>query len=342
MKKISATILCLSVSAFLFSQIKFTITGTIEILSKAKQINIGCSGGQFATEINSEGSFVLKGEVVSPGAGLIYTDSSGADAIWLEQGVYSIKCKEVKIAGSKNIYFRIPELKGPLDAQLHNKWNEARYYFRGSREELRKQYREHAVRFLDSLFNNFPECKAIPEILRLERSLIGDDAAKYYISLLNKEQLKDGNFTSLENYFKRKEKIENEKFFKDFDMKDANGNIFKLSSVNKKLILLDFWSSDCAPCRRKHPQLAKLYEKYGSKGFEIISVSFDDTREDWLKAIANDNMSWINVSELNGWKTSLSEEYFIKSIPFSIWIDKDKKIISTVDLTEDEIKKYLE
>jgi alkyl hydroperoxide reductase subunit AhpC len=85
----------------------------------------------------------------------------------------------------------------------------------------------------------------------------------------------------------------------------------------------------------------KSYKKYSDKGFEIISVSFDDTGEVWLKAIAKDKLKWINVSELKGWKTSLSEDYFIKSIPFSIWLDKDKKIISTDNLTEKQIEEYL-
>ncbi|HKC35417.1 MAG TPA: TlpA disulfide reductase family protein [Chitinophagaceae bacterium] len=325
----------------LFAQDEFTITGTIELLSKAQKIKINCSGGQFIGDINKDGSFTIKGNVPEPGAGLIFTDSSGADAIWLEEGPYNIGCKEVTMGGIKGYLFRIPELKGPRDAEIYNAWNEPRYYFHGSPDELRKKYKDHTINYLDSLFNNFPQCKAIPEILRMDRLLIGDDAALYYMSMLNKEQLKDGNYTSLQNYFKRKEKIEKEIYFMDFQMKDRNGNTFKLSSLNKKLVLLDFWSSDCGPCRRKHPKLAALYKKYASKGFEIVSVSFDDTKEDWLKAIAKDNMIWINVSELKGWKTSLSEDYFIKSIPFAIWLDKDKKIISTIDLSEKEIEEYL-
>jgi thiol-disulfide isomerase/thioredoxin len=145
----------------------------------------------------------------------------------------------------------------------------------------------------------------------------------------------------LEDYFKRKEKIEKEIFFQNFQMKDHKGETFKLSSINKKLILLDFWSSDCAPCRAEHPRLAELYKKYAEKGFEIISISLDDVKGEWTKAIIKDKMVWINVSELKGWKTSLSEDYFIKSIPFAIWLDKDKKIISTTGLSDKEIEEYL-
>ena len=341
MKKISVAVLWLSLSSFSFSQIKFTINGRIEKVTQSMHINLGSSGGEFTAEIKPDGRFIIQGEVPSSGAGLINTDSSGSDAIWLDEGVYTIVCKEIKLNGSNANYFRIPGLKGPHDAEIYNGWNEPMYYFTGSRDELRKQYKDHCVKYLDSLFNNCPESKAIPEILRMSRGSIGDEAAHVYMSMLNQEQLKDRSYRGLEDYFKRKEKIEKEKYFQDFQMKNQNGNNFQLSSLNKKLILLDFWSSDCAPCRRKHPKLAELYKKYSEKGFEIISVSFDDNDNDWKKAIQKDNMKWINVSELKGWKTSLSEDYFIKSIPFAIWLDKDKKIISTTDLSEAQIEEYL-
>ena len=124
-------------------------------------------------------------------------------------------------------------------------------------------------------------------------------------------------------------------------MKDNKGKIFQLASLNKKLVLLDFWSSDCMPCRHKHPRLADLYKKYADKGFEIISISLDVNAGEWRKAIEKDELTWINVSDLKGWKTKLAEDYYVKSLPFSIWLDKDKKIISIEDLSETQIEEYL-
>ncbi len=326
----------------IYAQYDFNITGKIEMISNAKRILINSTGGQFFSDINADGSFIIKGSVPKPGTALIFTDSSGADAIWLEKGIYQISCKEIKLEGRNGIYFRIPELTGPRNAEIYNQWNEPRYYFKGEKDEVIKKYKDHSVQYLDSLFNYFPDCMVIPEILRLSRASIGDEAAQYYISMLNQDHLKDINYRSLDNYFKRKEKIEKEIYFTNFKMKDQYGNPFDLFSLNKKLILLDFWSSDCGPCRRKHSRLVKLYEKYAAKGLEIISISLDDNNEDWLKAIEKDKMTWINVSELNGWNNSLAKSYFVQSIPFSLWLDKDKKIISITDLTEDDIVKYLE
>ena len=86
--------------------------------------------------------------------------------------------------------------------------------------------------------------------------------------------------------------------------------------------------------------MVKLYNKYSSKGLEIVSISLDDERSAWLKAIKVDEMKWINVSELKGWNTSIAEAYFVKSLPYSLWLDKDRKVINK-ELTEKEIEAYL-
>ena len=338
------TILCLSVSILIFSQDKFIIRGKIDRVTKSDSIILGSSWGTFTSEIKNDGSFFITGEgIKSGGDALIYTDSSNANSIWLEPGEYNIECREVKLSISTRPLFRIPKLNGPKDAEINHGFKEQFFEFNSVPAEERKQVaRNFVIKYIDSVFKDFSTSKVLPNLLRSVTSLIGEDAVKTYYSLLSDEQKSQPGGEQLANYFNRKEKIEKEKFFENFQMTNQNGNIFKLSSVTKKLIMLDFWSSDCASCRRKHPKLADLYKKYADKGFEIISVSFDDTKEEWLKAIAKDNMNWINVSELKCWKTSLSEDYFIKSIPFSIWLDKDKKIISIDDLTEEQIKKYLD
>ena len=337
-------VLCLSLSILAFSQTEFIIHGKIDRLSKSNSVILASSWGTFTGEIKNDCSFQITGNGIKMGGdALIHTDSSTSNLIWLEPGEYYIECKEIKLDISSRPIFRIPKLTGPKDAEISHGYDEQileiNFILRSERKQVAQAF---AIKYIDSVFKSSPASKALPNILRSATSLIGDDAAKIYYSLLSNEQKSQSDAEQLANYFKRKEKIDKEKYFQDFEMKDEKGKSLKLSSLNKKLIMLDFWSSDCASCRRKHPKLEQLYKKYSDKGFEIISVSFDDSREDWLKAIAKDNMKWINVSELKGWKTSLSENYFIKSIPFSIWLDKDKKIISIDDLTEDQIKKYFD
>jgi peroxiredoxin len=114
----------------------------------------------------------------------------------------------------------------------------------------------------------------------------------------------------------------------DFTMNDQDGKPFQFASLRGKIVLLDFWASWCLPCRQENPNVVKLYQKYHSKGLEIVGVSLDRTKENWLKGIKEDNLSWIHVSDLLFWKNAAARLYAVTNIPQSFLIDKDGKIIA--------------
>ncbi len=104
----------------------------------------------------------------------------------------------------------------------------------------------------------------------------------------------------------------------------------KLSDLQGKVVLLDFWASWCGPCRKENPNVVALYEKYKSKGFTVMSVSLDKDKSKWEEAILRDNLSWPNhVSDLKGWSCEAAKQYKVNGIPFTVLIDKDGKIIDT-------------
>ena len=149
---------------------------------------------------------------------------------------------------------------------------------------------------------------------------------------------------------KRNEAIAKDGGFENFSMKTADGKDFKLSDIkNKKLILIDFWASDCGPCRITHPQLIALYQKYADKGLEIVSVSLDNDHEKWLNAINEDKIDhWINVSDLKTWESPLVKKYAVSFIPFRFLLNGNYKVLShdddgqiwvTPGTIEQEIKK---
>ncbi len=113
----------------------------------------------------------------------------------------------------------------------------------------------------------------------------------------------------------------------DFTMNNTEDKPVQLSSLRGKIVLLDFWASWCGPCRQENPNVVKLYQKYHDKGFEILGVSLDKTKDDWLKAIKDDNLSWIHVSDLQYWQNSAARQYGVNAIPQSFLLDKDGKII---------------
>ena len=115
----------------------------------------------------------------------------------------------------------------------------------------------------------------------------------------------------------------------EIEMTDPNGNTRKLSSLRGNVVLLDFWASWCRPCRMENPNVVALYKKYNAKGFEIYSVSLDRTRADWVRAIEQDGLVWPNhVSDLNGWTSSGGAAYGIKSVPSTVLIDRQGRIIA--------------
>ena len=125
-------------------------------------------------------------------------------------------------------------------------------------------------------------------------------------------------------------------------MNDTEGKPVQLSSLRGKVVLVDFWAAWCGPCRQENPNVVRLYQQYHSKGFEILGVSLDRTKEDWLKAIAADNLTWIHVSDLQYWQNAAARLYGVNAIPQSFLLDKDGKIIGKGLRGEDLANKLAE
>ncbi len=97
--------------------------------------------------------------------------------------------------------------------------------------------------------------------------------------------------------------------------------------VSKKLILVDFWASWCLPCREEFPVLNESYKQFRSKGFEIISISFDKSKEAWSKTWNSSNNSWkLSYWDSKGWQSPTVKLLNIKSIPRNYLIDSKGKI----------------
>jgi len=109
---------------------------------------------------------------------------------------------------------------------------------------------------------------------------------------------------------------------------DPEGNEISLESLRGKVVLLDFWASWCGPCRKENPHVVKLYKKYKEKGFEILGVSLDKTKDRWVKAIAADKLTWLHVSDLKGWRSAYGRLYGVSSIPQTVLLDKEGRIIA--------------
>lgn len=115
----------------------------------------------------------------------------------------------------------------------------------------------------------------------------------------------------------------------DIELPDPEGKMRKLSDLRGKVVLLDFWASWCRPCRMENPNVVRLYHKYNAKGFEVFSVSLDNNRDGWLNAIQADGLVWPNhVSDLRGWSSAGGRQYGIMSIPATVLIDREGRVLA--------------
>ena len=129
----------------------------------------------------------------------------------------------------------------------------------------------------------------------------------------------------------------------DFTMNDVSGNPVSLSSkLGPKLLLVDFWAAWCNPCRQENPNVVKVYTEFHKKGFDVLGVSLDQKKEEWLKAIAADKLGWTHVSELKYWGNEAARLYAVNSIPSNFLLDENGTIIGRNLRGDDLYKKVKE
>lgn len=122
--------------------------------------------------------------------------------------------------------------------------------------------------------------------------------------------------------------------FPSYALPDITGRDVSISEIykNQSLTLIDFWASWCKPCREQHPKLIDLYKKYKDINFTIVSVSLDKQDSIWKKAIKEDNLEWVQLSDSSG---NLGKLLNIRSIPFNLLVENSGNIVAKNITTKD-------
>jgi len=171
------------------------------------------------------------------------------------------------------------------------------------------------------------------------------EAVAYYLNFLQN----DMELAELEQVFKAlSPKVQNSSFAKDvrveiaarirvqpgmpapdFTLETPDGTKLSLSDLRGKYVILDFWASWCVPCRKSHPHLIQINQKYKGENFVLLGIASDRKDEVIKKAAQEDKIDWpqMNIYEKRDQQKQLNEMYDISAIPTKILIDPEGKIV---------------
>ena len=149
-------------------------------------------------------------------------------------------------------------------------------------------------------------------------------------------------YSFLSSHLEKMKNVEIGDKYVDFTLPDTDGNPLKLSDlVGNGPLLIDFWAAWCGPCRAANPGVVELYNEFHEQGFDVVGVSLDRTKEEWLKGIEEDNLTWHQMSDLQFWNSSAADLYAVKSIPHTVLLDKNGTIVAR-NLSKEELKAQLQ
>jgi peroxiredoxin len=306
----------LSVSCFSQNKTKFSLQGKTKNIADGTVLLMqnSLTNKMIDSVVVKNNTFLFKTKLSSfPIQVVLFESGSSAKRIWLENNKMTFN--------STNTSFGEAVITGSKTDSLVEA-------FRKEGRAL-KSYDEKVADEIKFVQNN-PNNIASAYTLSVMASVFGKEKSTELFSKMSKENQQSEygkKISSLLLDLNDLKPVEIGEKYRDFSMSNQNGIEKKLSDLNGKLVLLEFWASWCVPCRQENPNLVKTYNIFKEMGFEIFSVSLDDNKENWLKAIQKDGLFWEHVSDLKGRNNKAALLYRVNAIPQNVLIDKNGVIV---------------
>ncbi len=200
------------------------------------------------------------------------------------------------------------------------------------RQELNKKEIEFRKGYVDQNANSLVSVIALGDLMNLK--IINVKEAKEKYAALNDTLRTSRLGKNLDRMIASALAVSNQKRVdigskaEDFTAPTPEGKSLSLKQSMGKITIVDFWASWCKPCRMENPNVVRVYNKYHKKGLNIIGVSLDKKQASWTKAIADDNLQWNHVSNLQFWQDPIARAYGVRSIPATFILDETGNVIA--------------
>lgn len=351
-------LLLLAIVTFIFScseketDTGYTITGIIDEAGTGfffNYQNTSFSGYIFLHYENFKDSakvidnkFVFKGKLDQPTQAWMNPKPPAYDShyIFLENSNITIKGKYYPLEGEDGSIYNHLE----VDTIMGSKSEDLMYGFNRFRKQNRKKD-DYITMYMDSMKSMMRNNPTSPTLGRL----LSDDAIRSkkifnYKQLLELYEMLDTTYQSKSDLGVIEKGLAALKMnaigdkLPAFELPDINDIPTNSSIFNGKKTLVDWWASWCKPCRKKHPKLKEFYAKYKDKGFQIVSISIDKDKDDWLKASQKDGLPWKNLLDK---ESILKKELGISAIPFNYLLNEQGEIIlvnGTLEAIENKLQ----
>jgi peroxiredoxin len=204
---------------------------------------------------------------------------------------------------------------------------------------LFKEREDEAKKFINQYLNT----PLAPYLIHYRFKLsMGADELQNWFNQCSTKAKESATGIMLQTFITNKKNLKIGKPYIDFACRDREGRDVKFSSVfdDKKIIILDFWASWCAPCRQEAKNILKIYNELNDKGLDVFSVSIDKDKKKWLKALDHDGLPWHNLiqdTDIND--NTPSVLYNVDAIPAIFILSGDGTILAR-DLRGEELNEF--